>query len=179
MAAAKDSAIKAVVSQVPLVSGMASIGMKSISDIVRATMYGYIDYLKAALRLPPHYSPAIAQPGSFAAMNSKECYSGYLSIVPEGSDWENKMTSRGFIALAFYSPMKHAKKVKAPVLIIGGKNDSLIPISAVEKTAKKLPNGTLVELDCNHFEPYTGARFEQSIKIQVDFLEKHLLGRGT
>ncbi len=178
IAAAKDPAILAVVSQVPFVSGFASIRLKSLSDILRATCYGIVDYIRAALFLTPHYSPAIAQPGSFAAMNTEESYPGFLSIVPKGSDWENKMTSRGFITLAFYSPLRYAKKVKAPVLIIGGKNDSLVPIKAVEKTAKRLTNGELVELDCRHFEPYTGARFEQSIKIQIDFLEKQLFGRG-
>jgi len=38
-----------------------------------------------------------------------------------------------------------------------------------------LPNCEFVALESNHFEPYTGARFEQSIKIQVDFLERKLL----
>ena len=124
--------------------------------------------------LTPHYSPAIAQPGTFAAMNSEESYPGFRSIIPEGSNWENKMTSRAFILLAFYYPIYYAKKVKAPVLLIGGKNDSLVPFSAVQKTAKRLPNCEFVVLECNHFEPYTGARFEQSIKIQIDFLERKL-----
>lgn len=176
IAAAKDSGIKAVVSQVPFVSGFSSIRLKSISDIILATYYGIVDCARSAFFLPPHYSTAIARPGSFAAMNSEESYDGFRSIIPEGSDWENKMTSRAFILLAFYSPMSYAKKVKAPVLLIGGKNDSLVPFSAVQKTAQRLPDCEFIVLESNHFEPYTGARFEQSIKIQIEFLERKLLG---
>lgn len=179
VAAAGTPDIAAVVSQVPFVSGFSSIRLKSVSEILLATCYGFLDYIRAALFLRPHYSPVIAYPGSFAAMNTEECYPGYRSIIPEGSDWENRMTSRGFITLALYNPMKYAKKVKAPVLIIGGKKDSIVQFKAVEKTAKKLPKGELVVLDCNHFEPYTGERFEQSIKVQIDFLEKQLLKLGA
>lgn len=177
LAAAKDAGIKAVVSQVPFVSGFSSIRMRSISDIILATVYGMTDYIKTAFLLPPHYSPAIAQPGTFAAMNSEESYPGFRSIIPEGSKWENKMTSRAFILMAFYYPVYYAKKVKAPVLLIGGKNDSLVPFSVVKKTAERLPNCEFVALETNHFEPYTGARFEQSIKIQIDFLGRKLLGK--
>lgn len=175
IAAAKDPGITAVVSQVPFVSGFSSIRLKSIPDVILATCYGLADYVRTAFFLPPHYSPAIAPPGCFAAMNTEESYPGFRSLIPEGSDWENKMTSRAFILLAFYNPMSYAKKVKAPILLISGKQDSLVPFSAVQKTAKRLPNCEFVVLESNHFEPYTGAIFEQSIKIQIDFLERRLL----
>ena len=175
--AAKDAGIKAVVSQVPFVSGFSSIRVDSISDIILATCYGIMDYVRTAFSLSPHYSPAIANPGSFAAMNTEGSYDGFKSIIPEGSNWENKMTSRAFILLAFYNPISYAKKVKAPVLLVSGKNDSLVPFSAVQKTAKRLPDCQFVVLESNHFEPYTGAHFEQSIKIQIDFLERKLLCR--
>jgi len=177
--AAKDAGIKAVVSQVPFVSGFSSIRVDSISDIILATCYGIMDYVRTAFSLSPHYSPAIANPGSFAAMNTEGSYDGFKSIIPEGSNWENKMTSRAFILLAFYNPISYAKKVKAPVLLVSGKNDSLVPFSAVQKTAKRLPDCQFVVLESNHFEPYTGAHFEQSIKIQIDFLERKLLHRSS
>lgn len=178
IAAAKAIGIKAVVSQVPFVSGFSSIRLKNIPDIILATCYGMTDYVKTVFALPPHYSPAIARPGTFAAMNTKECYPGFQSIIPDGSDWENKMTSRAFILLAFYYPIFYAGNVKSPVLLIGGREDSLVPFSAVQKTAKRLPHCEFVVLECNHFEPYTGTRFEQSIKIQINFLERKLLGKN-
>ena len=174
IAAAKAPGIAAVVSQVPFVSGFSSIRLKPLSEIIQATIYGMLDYVKTALFLPPHYSPGVAHPGTFAAMNTEESYPGFRSIIPEGWPWENKMTSRAFILLAFYYPIFYAKRVSAPVLLIGGQKDSLVPFAAVRKTARRLPRCEFVVFDCNHFEPYTGERFEESVKIQADFLERNL-----
>lgn len=172
--AAGDSEIAAVVSQVPFVSGFSSTRLKSVADLVRSTAYGVYDLIRASFSLSPHYSPVIANPGSFAAMNTAESYPGYMSIAGEGSNWENKMASRAFIKISTYSPLSKAKKVAAPSLVMAARNDSLIPLDAVKKLAKKLLNSELVVVDCNHFEPYTGDCFERFVGEQSTFLEKHL-----
>jgi pimeloyl-ACP methyl ester carboxylesterase len=173
--AADDDKITAVVSQVPFVSGSASIKMKSINDILESTVYGLYDLIRNTLGLSPHYSPVIARPGSFAAMNSAESYDGFMSIAGNDPRWENKMTSRAFVKMAFYNPAGKAKNVKAPVLIMAAKDDSLISIVATRKCAGKLKRGELVVMDCKHFAPYTGDTFLKYIDTQVRFLEKHLI----
>lgn len=172
--AAEDKNITAVVAQVPFVGSAASMKLKSFPDILKATVYGCYDIVRNALRLSPHYSPVIARPGSFAAMNSEESYDGFMSLVGNDSKWENKMTSRGFIKMVIYNPTGKAKKVKAPALIMAAKYDSLIPLDAIKKLANKLPKGELVVMDCNHFATYTGDTFSKHIDTQVAFLEKHL-----
>ena len=107
-------------------------------------------------------------------MNTAESYKGYLSIVPKNTTWENKMQSRGFLKLTMYNPLKIADDVKAPTLIMAGRNDSLIPIAAVEKLSEKLPNSELIVMDCNHFEPYKGRLLEKFVEKQTEFLNKHL-----
>ncbi|MBU0992020.1 MAG: alpha/beta hydrolase [Proteobacteria bacterium] len=172
--AAKDDRISAVVSQVPFASGFSSIQMKSLKDIVLSSVYGVYDGLRKVLSLSPHYSPVIAYPGTFAAMNTEESYKGYLSIMDEDTTWENKLASRVFLTLPLYSPRRCASRVKAPTLVMAGKQDSIIPFKAVEKMAGRLPKGELVVMDCNHFDPYTGDMFERFVEKQADFLEKHL-----
>jgi pimeloyl-ACP methyl ester carboxylesterase len=177
--AADDDKITAVVSQVPFVSGAASIKMKSISDILKSTVYGLYDLIRNTLGLTPHYSPVIARQGSFAAMNSEESYDGFMSIVGNDSKWENKLTSRAFVKMAFYNPAGRAKKVKVPVLIIAAKDDSLIPIAETKIFAGRLKRCELVVMDCKHFEPYTGDTFLKYIDTQVTFLEKHLIQKKS
>lgn len=172
--AAADSGISAIVSQVPFVSGFSSTRLKGCTDIILSTIYGIYDLIRASFSLPPHYSPVIANPGTFAAMNTAESYSGYMSIATEGLNWENKMASRAFMKISMYSPISKAKKVKAPSLVMAGRYDSLIPLDAVKKLAEKIPAGELIVVDCNHFEPYTGEFFEQFVCEQSKFLEKHL-----
>jgi uncharacterized protein len=173
--AAEDNDISAVVSQVPFVSGYSSIKMKNISDIFKSTVYGYYDMIRNIMGLSPHYSPVIARPGSFAAMNSEESYNGYMSIVGNDRIWKNKLASRLFIKLAFYNPFGKAKRIQAPVLIMAGAHDSLIPLKDTKKYAGKLPHGELVVMDCNHFEPYTGESFLKLIDKQVEFLVRYLM----
>jgi len=173
--AAEDEEIKAIVSQVPFASGWSSMRLKNFSDIFLASMYGTYDYLKACLFLSPHYSPLIGHPDSFAAMNTEESYDGYMSIVPKETNWENKMQSRGFIKMTFYSPLSKAHQVEAAALVIAARHDSLVPIDAVKEIAKNIPKGELVVMDCNHFAPYTGELFEEMVGFETEFLEKHLV----
>ena len=70
--------------------------------------------------------------------------------------------------------MSKADQVKAAALVIAGRHDSLIPLAAVEKMAKKIPKGELLTMDCNHFGAYTGEMFEEIVGKETDFLEKHL-----
>jgi pimeloyl-ACP methyl ester carboxylesterase len=173
--AAKVPGISAVVSQVPFVSGLSSMQSKSLSDMLLSSAYSTVDLFRAALSLSPHYSPAIAPEGSFGAMNTGECHDGYMSIVPEGSGWENKLASRMFFYIPLYSVMNKARKVQSPTLVMAGRYDSLISVDAVKKMAERLPRGELVIEDCNHFEPYTGSHFERFVQRQGDFLEKYLV----
>ncbi|MHB8139064.1 MAG: alpha/beta hydrolase [Smithellaceae bacterium] len=173
--AAEEDGISAVVSQVPHVSTFALLTTKSLTDIFRSAAYGIYDLIRAALGMSPHYSPVIARPGSFAIMNTEESYDGYMSIVGKDRKWENRLTSRIFIKILFYNPTNRAKRIKAPVLIMAGAHDSLVPLAAINKCAAKIPKGELVVMDCNHFAPYTGDTFLKYIHQQVAFLEKHLL----
>ena len=172
--AAADHDIAAVVSQVPFVSGWSSIPLKPLSEVLLCTIYGLYDIARSVIGLSPHYSTVVAQPGTFAAMNTEESYPGYIAIASEGVGWENKMTSRGFIGASLYNPAGKAGKVEAPTLVLAGRNDSLIPVDAVRKMAERLPRGELVIMDCNHFEAYSGDLFEQFVSRESDFLETHL-----
>jgi hypothetical protein len=54
--------------------------------------------------------------------------------------------------------------------------DSLIDAAAVEKTARKMANCTVVKYPFGHFDIYTGDGFADAIKKQTDFLLTHLSG---
>jgi len=172
--AASDDKIKAVIAQVPFMSGTSSTSMKSFPDIIKSAVYGIYDVIRNTVGLSPHYSPVIGRSGTFAAMNSEESYDGYMSIVGNDQIWENKVASRVFLKMLMYNPSAKAKKIKANVLIMAAKHDSLIPIKAIEKCAKNITNCKLVIMDCNHFAPYTGETFKKYIGTHVEFLERYL-----
>ncbi|MGB4267884.1 MAG: alpha/beta hydrolase, partial [Spirochaetota bacterium] len=110
----------------------------------------------------------------FAAMNTPECYDGYMKVVPPEARNENWCPARVCLTLPLYRPVAVVDKISCPVCIIGAQYDSLIPIKAVEKTAKRIKQVDFHILPCGHFDPYQGEMFDKNIQIQKQFLQKVL-----
>ncbi len=173
--AARHSEIAAVVSQAPFVDGIASALIQSPGYMLRAIIAGFRDLGRKLTFRSPYYVPAIGSPDEFAIMNTEECMFGYSVLIPEDSSWENRVPARILLLVSYYRPIRHANRIESPVLIVAAEKDSLIPISAVEKTAARIKNCTFERLACNHFSLYVGECFELNMKIQTEFLEKHLM----
>lgn len=170
------SGISAVISQVPFIGGFHAMKSLPLLYSMKAGMFGIWDLVKSAIGFGPFYIPAIARPGKFAAMNTAESYDGFLSIVDlKTTTWENKMTARGLLKATFYSPAKNADKIECPVMIFAATHDSFTAVSAITEATEKIKNKEIVVLDCNHFEPYTGAIFQRYIGQHVEFMAKNLL----
>lgn len=174
--ASDDDKIAAVVSQVPHVDTAASARGNALAYTLQAAAKGLYDLARDAVGLSPHYSPIVGRPGTFAALCTEECMDGFMALVGDDSTWENKLTSRLFIRIASYNPTNVASRVTAPVLVMAGARDSLIPLEAVQRCAAKIPRGELVVMDCNHFEPYKAPWFPRFVEQQAAFLQKHLQG---
>ncbi len=173
--ASRDRGISAIVSQVPFVDGWATAVYLGMRFALRATWEGLKDILTIPLRKTPHYVPVVAPPGTFAMMNKPDCVDGYLALVPEGSAWRNECPARAALLATAYRPIAHAAQVKCPALIIRAEKDTLIPPSAVKKTAEKMDKATMISLPVGHFQVYSGEPFEEIVEIEANFLQKHLL----
>jgi pimeloyl-ACP methyl ester carboxylesterase len=173
--AARDPNISAVVSQVPYVGPGGSLTGYTPGFMVKCFMAAIRDVFRMLTYREPYYVPVIGRPADFAAMNTEESWDGYSAIIPEGSKWENKFTPRFYFTLPFYSPLRLARKVKAPTLLMAGKRDSLSDEASVKKEAQVIENCELIIVDCNHFEPYHGKFFDVFADAQTEFLVKHLV----
>jgi alpha-beta hydrolase superfamily lysophospholipase len=172
--AARDRSIKAVVSQVPFVDGLASAGTLGPSFVLTATAKGLRDVFRIVTFRKPYYVPAIATPDQFAVMNTPDAMEGFLAILPKDSTWRNECPARILLTVTMYRPVRYAGRVTSPLLVVAAKKDSLIPIAAVRKTAARAPKGELLEYDIGHFEIYAGKPFERAVEREADFLQKHL-----
>jgi fermentation-respiration switch protein FrsA (DUF1100 family) len=172
--AAQDRAIKAVVSQVLAAdTAKAALGF-GLAYLLKSTVLGLADALRGLLGMAPVYFPLVGKPGETAVMNTPECWDGYLGLVPEGADWENKVTARSLLLLPLHRAIKVADQVRAPTLLMGGIHDSLVDIKDIRAMAQRLPGAQLKEYDCNHFEPYYPPLFETFAREQADFLVEQL-----
>jgi pimeloyl-ACP methyl ester carboxylesterase len=149
--------------------------MLPIKTVLLGTWHGLVDGLRMLLGLRPHLVPIVGLPGTLAAMTSEESYPGYTALIPKDSTWRNAMPARIFLTVTAYNPMARARRIKSPTLLVGARYDSLVPIKAVRKTARRIANCRFVELECNHFEPYVGEWFERNVSVETEFLRETLL----
>ena len=85
------------------------------------------------------------------------------------------MAARVFLDLPFWSPGSYVEKIVAPILIIGARNDGLIPVEKLRDVSKSIKNGEYIELEnADHFSPNTDNDFKLVVARQVDFFKKHL-----
>ena len=172
--ASSDPEIAAIVAQVPFVDGLSMLKF-GWRYILQGTVAGARDLIRKLTLREPYYMPVVADPGTFAVMNSPDSKPGYLAMVPKDSSWENKCPARICLLISFYRPVRFAHKVKCPALILLAEGETLLPIERTKQTAARMSNGTLVSTSGGHFDPYVGEKFEEVAQIEANFLVKHLL----
>jgi pimeloyl-ACP methyl ester carboxylesterase len=175
--AAQDPGIAAIVSQVPFVDGLSALDAFGLSYTLKGTLAGLRDLGRVLTFRSPYTVPVVADPDAFGIMNQPDSKPGYLAIVPEGSSWKNECPARILLAVASYRPISFAGKVKCPALVLLAEKDTLIPAEAVERFAAKMPRVEVVRLPLGHFDVYVEEAFEETARLEADFLEKHLRGR--
>lgn len=171
--AANDRGIHAVIAQVPHVSGVASL--RQVSARVTLRLAALLDQA-GRLFGRPHYSRIVGRPGEAAALTSIECWDGYARLLPERARWENKVLSRIFLEIPLYSPVRSARHIKAPTLIVAGRRDTVTPAAAAWRAATRIPDCEFHLVDGNHFELHLEGEAVclQNIALQLAFLRKHL-----
>jgi pimeloyl-ACP methyl ester carboxylesterase len=172
--ASRDPDIAAIVSQVPYIDSFSSISLVSWPDMIKGMFYSVKDLFRMLTFRTPYYVPIVADPGTYAFMNTPDARPGYLALVPEGSSWENKVPARLGLTIGGYRPVKVAHKVKCPTLLLLAEEETLISIEMTEKTAAKIPDCTFIRLPGGHFDQYAGDGFERAVEIEGNFLEKTL-----
>jgi dienelactone hydrolase len=174
--AAKDHGIRCVSAQCPGLDGRASARMafQKQGYNFRLMLHGQRDLVRSWLGFSSHKIPIVGQPGNVACLTSEDAYDGYAELVSD--DFINEACARIVIRGDKYRPVKHAHKVRCPVLLQICEFDSLTPKSAAEETIKQL--GKYAEpkyYPIGHFDIYHGANFERCVHDQLKFFEKHLL----
>jgi len=175
--AARDPEVAAISAQCPMVDGRASVYMivREIGwgAILRLGLAGLVDKARALIGLSPYYVRLVAPPGEFAAMASHDAWDGMRAIVPPA--WRNEVAARLFLVLRFYRPMRTAKSVKCPALVITCAKDSVTsPQAAATAAARMGDSARLVELPIGHFDVYLGEWFERSSREQIAFFKETL-----
>ncbi len=174
--AAGDPRIAAVVSQAPYVDSIPTLKGIPPGNIVRGALEGAFDLAGSVIGRPPHYMPAVADPGGFAVMSQPQAVPGFAAIAPHGSRWENRVAARIMLAITFYRPTRHAASLQMPVLVSTCERDQITPPEPAKLVAERAPRGELIEYPYGHFDIYGDP---QPKRDQVAFLSRHLSADRT
>jgi uncharacterized protein len=173
VAARRPDGLRAVVSQIPFVSGIASTLAYPLRYHLPAIALGIADRLGALLRLPRLSVPVVRRRG-LALLASPDSHDGYMAMVDEGSGWTGRVPAGVFLAVLAYHPSRSAHRISAPTLLLAASEDAICPVTATRKVARRIPDARLEEFPIGHFDPYAGEWFEAVVAREAEFLEATL-----
>ncbi|QIO05826.1 alpha/beta hydrolase [Acinetobacter shaoyimingii] len=168
---ASNDHFKGVIANFPHTDGLASLTLYPKKYLLPATAIAIQDLVLASFG-KIKTMPVVAK-DRFAILAGKDCYDGYWSIVPKEKQWDNAVPARIVATIGLYRPTTVAHKIQSDTLVMGAAKDSLIPISATRKMAKKIKSSQYIELQCGHFDLFHEPHKSQILECHTLFL-KHL-----
>jgi cephalosporin-C deacetylase-like acetyl esterase len=176
--AAEDHRLAAAVSQGPMMSGLWALRAAGPRNMAKLTVAGLRDEWARLRRRPRYMIGTVGPPGSLSAMNSPDAEPGYRALFKDQSEFRNEVTARFGLSLGLYRPVRKASRIACPWLVCICERDVVTPPQPAFAAAKRAPRSEVRTYDVGHFDIYVGDTFEQAVKDQVAFLERHLLA-GT
>jgi uncharacterized protein len=181
-AAVADGAVAAVVSQVPLMDGLA--GLLNVArdagprQVARLTVAGVRDLLATARARPPVMVPVVGPPGAPAVMSTPDAEPGFMAIA--GPTMRNEVAARIMLTAASYRPGLQADRLPCPMLVQIADRDSVAPVKPAQDAVwRATGRGELRTYPIGHFDIYRGEPFERAVADQLLFLRRHLGAHGA
>jgi len=173
---ATDRRLRAVVAQVPTISGYRQSLRRVAPDQVAALEAAFADDERQQFRGAPPATQAVvsADPSVPAAYRAPDAVAFYTQPVPDGV-WDNVVTLRSTRAARMYEPGTWIARVSpTPLLMVVGLHDTItltdLALGAYEAA---LQPKKLVTIDGGHFDPYT-TRFAEASAAAVAWFTEHL-----
>jgi pimeloyl-ACP methyl ester carboxylesterase len=177
--AARDARIAAVISQCPMMDGMAAVASvvryAGMGQLLKLAARGLQDALSGLVGAAPVMLPIVGPPGTLAALSSEDAESGYRALLPEHTTWRNEVCARIMLSLGLYRPGRKTNHLPCPILIQICEKDTVVPATAAHAAARRAGSkATVRSYPIGHFDIYLGEAFERAITDQLDFLGKTL-----
>jgi len=166
-----DRRIAAVVALVPMTDGL-PLALAPAPPKVVLGLTGRA--LRETIGRRPLMVQVAGAPGELAALLAPEALPGFTRLAA-GNGWRNEISSSGLWGVARYRPVRRASQIAAPVLLQLGENDAMVPLAAIEKTARQAPRGELRRYPIDHFECFWPEHLDLIAADQIKFLQHHLV----
>jgi uncharacterized protein len=174
---ATDPRLRAVVAQVPTISGYQQSLRRVPPEQVAGLEAAFADDERRRFHGAPAATQAVvsADPATPAAYRSADAVAFYSQPVPEGV-WENAVTLRSSRAARMYEPGTWVSRVSpTPLLMIVGLHDTItLTDTALSAYEQALEPKKLVTIEGGHFDPYL-AGFADASGAAIAWFTEHLI----
>jgi fermentation-respiration switch protein FrsA (DUF1100 family) len=178
---ATDRRLRAVVAQVPTISGYQQSLRRVAPDQVAELEAAFADDERSQFRGGPLATQAVvsAVPAVRAAYRAPDAIAFYNQPAPAGV-WDNVVTLRSSRAACMYEPGTWISRVSpTPLLMVVGLHDTItltdLALGAYEAA---LQPKKLVTIDGGHFDPYV-SQFAEASSAAVAWFTEHLTVRDN
>jgi uncharacterized protein len=176
-----DRRVKAVVAQVPLVSGSANIAELVRADFRAGFRQMFDDDRAARFRGdPPAMVPVVAEdPLAPSALPTPDSWTWFTETgKTRAPSWKNEVTLRTVEMLGEYEPAAYIARISpTPLLMVVAREDHLAPAHlAIDAYERAREPKRLVILPSGHFDAYVDGFDEASVPARDWFVEH--LGAG-
>lgn len=178
-AAALDKRIRAVISQVPFVSGEALVPVLSpkLDFLYGARQQAKAGNSPALLKLFPDKSEMALEEDRGALLNDPNLV-GFLKASEEQNlPWSPNITPQTLLNLLAFEPQDFIHRISPTplLLVVASKDHTASTPSQLKAYASAYePKELAILHNAGHFDLYYGPSFEENIKVQLDFLSKTL-----
>jgi pimeloyl-ACP methyl ester carboxylesterase len=139
-----------------------------------------VDQIRGWFGLSPRYIKLAGDPGQNALMTKLGAEEMYQKMLDEPSRWANKIAARIMLRMPLYRPIKSARRIASPLLMVVCERDEICPASIARRAAALAPKGRFKSFDSSHFEIYFGELFEAAVSTMLSFLRSEVpVGDGT
>lgn len=168
-AAAHDDRVAAAIALCPFVDGLAFMLAGDVRNNVRL--------MREAVRALRHRRlirmQVVGAPGTLVLFTQPEARRGFEAVRGEGSRWRNEILAKPSQPAALNRPGRAARRVRCPLLVGLGSDDTIVPLRPIERTTRRAPRGELRRYPIGHFDAFLDG-FERVIDDHVTFLTRRL-----
>ena len=168
--AADHPRVAGVIATVPFVDGRGVLkrSLRAPRTFCRSTLAGLRDALGSRVGRG-HEVRLVDDPDGFGVITAPGAKRAIFDAVDREADWENAIPAGIFLSLPRYRPITAVEGIRCPVLVIGGREDQVVPSSGPAAAADAIAESTYIELPTDHFDPL-GSDFETVVGHQRTFL---------
>jgi len=173
--AVSDTRLAGAIAQAPLTDGLAAAQMAPPKNGVRLFGLALLDLLGSLFGRQPIYIPGHGKPGELSIGATPDGLFGERLMTPkDGTQWHNRVAARSLLSFSWRRPVRRAASVRVPLLLVVPQADSIAPVPAALKVARRAPRAELFRSVGGHYDVYEGgAAFDDVLRTEVEFLHRH------